>query len=95
MRILEASAAAFLIIFVLPLLVAGWLGTRVFGMRPMFRQRVLWREGESREVLEFNTGHGELGLAFRRSSITRLPTLFWVLNGRTKLGDFIRWGECR
>ena len=95
MRAIEAVTAAFLFVLALPVFVVGWTGTIVAGERPMFRRRVVWREGESREMLEFNSGHGELGLAFRRSAIASLPTLLWVLAGRMTFQDFIRWGDCR
>jgi hypothetical protein len=84
MRLLEAIAAAVLIVLTFPLIVIGCLGVVASGRWPLFRRE----SGEVGRLWKFNAKGGFERL-LEICAASHLPSLFLVLAGKVRLSNVI------
>ncbi len=92
MRFLEPVAGVFLLLFVAPLIVLVLVAQLYSRTRPFLVVREVWREGSSIKRLEFTRPPGELGLLLRRKALLELASLWWVITGKIRFAELVKWG---
>ncbi|MES2659266.1 MAG: hypothetical protein V4689_11665 [Verrucomicrobiota bacterium] len=86
-RAIESTVGVILVILVLPLLAVAIAGLWITKVRPVLVERnIPLRDGWVRH-LAFNSLANGFGLFLRRYQIDRLPLLFRVVSGKTRLGE--------
>ena len=90
-RRFEPLAGAFMILAVLPLIIVVLAAQAFTRTKPTFVVREVWQEGASFQRLEFSRPPGPFGLFLRSHAVLQLPSLLWVVTGKVRLTDLIKW----
>jgi len=88
-RLAESTAATILLVLVLPLFAAAWIGLVISRVKPIFVSHGFPHTNDRKRYLAFNTSTGKFGSFLRKYSIDQLAALAGVVSGETRLSDVV------